>query len=215
MRLIVSKLVRSICLPALALCLGSSIVSAQKGIDVFAGIGTAIDSSSNASIDTFSTGSPFTTPKLAGSFGKFGGDIMITPHFGIGAETDFRFKQAAYAGLNARPLFYDFNLIYAPTAHRFKRIVPEFQGGLGAAKLNFYYPQSVCSAFSGCSTTSTQVDSSNHFQVHMSAGLRMYATNHLFVRPQVDARYVNNFFQYGSNWVPEYGASVGWSFGER
>jgi hypothetical protein len=49
----------------------------------------------------------------------------------------------------------------------------------------------------------------------MSAGLRIYATNHVFFRPQIDARYVDNFFQYGSNWVPEYGAALGWSFGER
>jgi hypothetical protein len=195
--------------------MGSSIASAQRGVDVFAGVGTAMDSSSNTAIDTFDTGSPYTTPRLGGSFGKFGGDIMLTPRFGIGAETDFRFSQAAYAGLTSRPLFYDFNLIYTPWAHHFKRVVPEFEGGLGAVKLNFYYPQSYCSAFSGCSTSSTQVDSSNHFQVHMSAGLRIYATNHLFFRPQVDARYVDNFFQYGSNWVPEYGAAVGWSFGER
>jgi hypothetical protein len=209
-----SKLLRSIIPLAMALCVSASLAHAQNA-DVFFGVGTATDSSSGASIDTFSTGNPFTSPKLGGAFGKVGGDFMITPHFGVGAEYDFRFSQAAYAGLNERPSFYDFNGIWMPTSRRFKRVVPELQGGLGAAHLSFYYPQTYCDAFAGCSTSSTQVDSSTHFQVHMSAGVRLYATSHLFIRPEVDAHYVNNFFQYGSNWVPEYGASIGWSFGER
>jgi hypothetical protein len=189
--------------------------SAQAGVDVFAGVGTTILDSSGQSIDTFNTGSPFTTPRMGGTFGKFGGDFMVTPHFGLGAETDFRFSQGAYAGLNYRPLFYDFNGIWLPTAHRLKRVVPELQAGLGGVNLKFYFPQSSCNSFTGCSSSNSFIDSSNHFQAHLEAGVRFYVTSHLFVRPQVDAHYVNNFFQFGSNWVPQYGASVGWSFGEH
>ena len=196
------------------LCLSSTLAHAQK-FDAYAGVGTAIVSSSNQSINTFSDGNLFTTPGMGGSVGKLGGDIMLTPHFGVGGETDFRFSQTHYAGLNYRPVFYDFNGIWLPTAHRFKRVVPEFQGGLGAVNLKFYVPQTACDSFAGCSTSSTFVESSNHFQVHMAAGIRFYATPHLFFRPQVDARYINNFFQFGSNWVPEYSASIGWTFGER
>jgi hypothetical protein len=215
MRFFVTRQIRSILTIAFAACLGSSLASAQRGPDVFFGVGTAMDSSSNGSIDTFGTGFPYTTPKLGGAFAKIGGDFMVTKQLGIGAETDFRFTQAAYAGLQTRPMFYDFNLIYMPSFHGFKRVVPEFQGGLGGTHLGFNYNESSCNQLSGCSTSTSQVDSSNHFQVHVSAGLRIYATNHIFFRPQVDAHYVNNFFQYGSNWVPEYGASLGWSFGER
>jgi hypothetical protein len=215
MRFILTKQIRSILTIAFAVCLGSSLARAQRGPDVFFGVGTSTDSSSNALIDTFGNGNPYTTPKLAGSFGKIGADFMVTKHFGVGAETDFRFGQAAYVGLQTRPVFYDFNLIYLPTIHGFKRVVPEFEGGLGAAHLGFNYNESSCNPLSGCSSSSSQVDSSNHFQIHMAAGLRIYATNHIFFRPQVDARYVENFFQYGSNWVPEYGAALGWSFGER
>jgi hypothetical protein len=189
--------------------------SAQAGVDVFAGVGTTILDSSGQSIDTFNTGSPFTTPRMGGTFGKFGGDFMVTPHFGLGAETDFRFSQGAYAGLSYRPLFYDFNGIWLPTAHRLKRVVPELQAGLGGVNVKFYDSQSFCNAFTGCSSSNNFIDSSNHFQVHLEAGVRFYVTSHLFVRPQVDAHYVNNFFQFGSNWVPQYGASVGWSFGEH
>jgi hypothetical protein len=200
---------------ALAVCLGATVAHAQSGLDVFFGVGTMTNSSSGQSIDTFGTGNPYTTPSLGGAFGKVGADYMVTPHFGIGAETDFRFSQASYTGLTYRPMFYDFNAIWAPTGHSNKHIVPEIEAGIGGAKLSFYYPSSYCDQFAGCSSSNTFLESSNHFQVHLAAGLRVYVTPHLFIRPQVDARYVNNFFQFGSNWVPQYGAALGWSFGER
>ena len=199
----------------LALCLTATLAHAQSGLDVFFGAGTMTAPSSGQSIDTFGTGTPFRTPGLGGAFGKVGADFMIKPRFGIGAETDFRFSQGSYAGLTYRPTFYDFNAIWLPTGQVERRVVPELEGGLGGARLSFSFPTSSCNQFTGCSTSSTFLDSSNHFQVHMAAGVRFYVTQHLFVRPQVDARYVNNFFQFGSNWVPEYGASVGWSFGSH
>ena len=209
------KLVKTTIPFALALFACAALAQAQSGLDVFFGVGTSRVGSSGQSIDTFGTGNLFGTPSMAGSFGKVGADFMLTQHFGIGGETDFRFSQADYAGLNYRPTFYDFNGIWLPTGHKLKRIVPELQAGLGGTRLSFYYPQSSCDVFAGCSSTNTFVESSNHFQVHMEAGVRVYLTQHLFLRPQVDAHWVNNFFQFGSNWVPEYGASLGWTFGER
>ncbi len=197
-----------------ALCWIHQPAQAQSGIDVLFGVGTAQAGSNGQSIDAFGTGNFLNTPRLGGTFGKAGADIMLTPHLGIGGEADFRFSQTGYAGLNYRPTFYDINAIYTPV-RAFKRVVPEFQGGLGAVSLKFFYPQQYCDAFAGCSNSNTFLESSNHFQVHFAAGLRLYVTPHLFIRPQIDAHYVNNFFQFGSNWVPEYSASVGWSFGER
>jgi outer membrane protein W len=187
------------------------MASAQS---VYFGVGTTHLESNGQSIDTFGTGNPLGTPSMSGAFGKVGGDFMLTPHFGIGAETDFRFSQGAYAGLKYRPIFYDFNAIYTPI-RSYKRVVPELQAGLGAVNTRFFYSSQYCDAFAGCSSNNQFLESSNHFQVHLAAGVRFYVTPHLFVRPQVDAHYVNNFFQFGSNWVPEYGASVGWRFGER
>jgi outer membrane protein W len=199
----------------LALCFSNPLARAQANVDVFFGLGTAQASSSGQSIDTFGTGNYVNTPHLGGTFGKIGADLMLTPHFGVGGETDLRFSQSNYAGLNYRPVFYDFNAIYAPVKS-FKRIVPQFQAGLGVVNLKFYYPQQqVCDPFAGCSSSNAYLESSNHFQVHVAAGLRFYASRHLFLQPQIDAHYVNNFFQFGSNWVPEYSASVGWSFGSR
>jgi hypothetical protein len=212
----VSKLIRIITAFAIALSFGSAVASAQKGPDVFIGVGTAMDSSSQTFIDTFGDGNLIESPKLTGSFGKIGGDVMITPRFGFGAQTDFRFSQGDYAGLKYRPVFYDFNLIYTPTEDHFKKFVPEFQAGLGGAHLKYYFvQQSACDPFFGCSSSNSSVGSSKHFQLHTSAGLKIYATPHIFIRPQVDLRYVKNFFQFGSNWAPEYGGSVGYTFGER
>ena len=198
-----------------AVCAASGVAHAQ-GFDVFFGAGTAMDQSSNTLVDTFGTGNPYTTPRMGGTFGKAGVDFFLKPQFGVNAETDFRFSQGSYAGLGYRPTFYDFNAVYKPFAgHSHGRIQPIIQAGLGGMNLRFYQTQSACDVFAGCASSTAYVESSNHFQVHMAAGLRLYATNHLFIQPQVDAHYVNNLFQFGSDWVPEYGASIGWSFGER
>jgi len=210
----VLKPIRSISLLAFALCLGSSLASAQNA-DVFFGVGTVIDSSNGQLVDTFGTGNPFTSPRLGGSFGKIGGDFMITKRFGFGAETDFKFSHAAYDGLLTRPVFYDFNGIYTPGVGRFSRIVPELQAGIGGVRMGFSYSSSSCDPFGGCNTSTSQVETSSHFQLHAAAAVRFYVTKHAFFRPAVDYRYVPNFFQYGRNSVPEFGAALGWSFGEH
>ena len=187
---------------------------AQADLDVFFGVGTATAPSNNQLIDTYGDGTLYGSPKLNGAFAKIGADIMLTPHFGVNGETDFRFSQGAYAGLNYRPTFYDFNGIWLPFGDHFKRIVPEIQAGLGGMYMKFYYPTSYCDAFAGCSSSNQYIESSNHFQMHMAAGIR-FMSHPIFIRPQIDAHWVNNLYQFGSNWVPEYGAAVGWSFGSH
>jgi hypothetical protein len=185
--------------------------ASAQGVDVYAGAGTAIADSSGVTTDTFGDGNLYSTPKMGGLFLNFGGTFMFQPHFGIGAETSFRASQGAYAGLNYRPTFYDFNGVYHPVAG--KRVVPEFQAGLGAVNLKFYYSQQYCDTFVGCSTSNSYLESSNHFQVHFSAGVKFYVKDNFFVKPQADVHWVNNFSQFGSSWVPQYGAAIGYTFG--
>jgi hypothetical protein len=168
----------------LAVGLSASVVSAnaQAGLDVFFGVGTASAPSSGQVIDTYQDGTLYGTPRLGGTFGKAGMDILFSPYFGLNGETDFRFAQGGYAGLTYRPTFYDFNGIWLPFGDRFKRVVPEFEGGLGGANLKFYYPTSYCDAFAGCSSSNQYIESSNHFQLHMAAGIRFYVTSHIFIR---------------------------------
>jgi hypothetical protein len=190
---------------------GVPLVTAQNASAYF-GLGTMTDSSNNQSIDTFGTGNPLNTPRLGGLFETIGGDVMVRPQLGFGAEVVLR-SQSGYAGLNYRPTFYDLNAVYQPIS--VGMIVPEFQAGLGGANLRFYYSQAYCDAFAGCSTSNAYIESSNHFQMHLSGGVRVYVKGGIFLRPQVDVRWVNNFFQFGSDWVPQYSVAIGYTFGRH
>ena len=188
---------------------GVKFAKAQSG-DVYFGVGTAMDSSSGQ-INTFGTGN-ISTPKMTGAFGTFGAGYMLKPTLGIGGEYSFRFSQGSYAGLNYRPKFYDFNAIWMPLANS-KKVAPEFQAGIGGASLSFYYPPQCINGLA-CSS-STPLISSSHFQTHLGAGLNIYVKGGIYIRPQFDVHYVNNFYQFGSNWVPEYSVLLGYTFGRR
>lgn len=180
----------------------------------FYGFGFATDSSNHQPIDTFGNGVLFNTPGITGSFSTVGAEAMFTRHFGVAGELNWRNSQGNYAGLNYRPLIYDVGGVWQPLG-RSGRIVPELQGGLGGVNVRYYVNQSACDAFVGCSTSSQFLESANHFQVHMSAAVRLYVTPHIFLRPAVDAHWVDNFTQFGSNWVPEYSLGIGYTLGER
>lgn len=197
------------CIPlVVGIALTATGAYAQSNLGVYFGVGTMTNSSAGPLPNPF-TGTTFDGPKLGGTFGKVGADILLSHGFGVGGETDFRFGQAAYGPLNYHPTFWDFNGIWAPGKGR---IEPELQAGLGGVNIKFYYPSSYCDAFAGCSSANQFLESSNHFQVHFGAGVRIYATPHIFIRPQVDLHWVHNFFQFGSNLAPEYSVAVGWSF---
>ncbi len=205
-------IVRSIPLFLFALVFLAAPPARAQGVSVYFGAGAATDSSSNQQIDTFGDGNLFPTPKMTGTFGLFGGDFMISHGLGVNAEYAFRFNQGGYAGLNYRPAFYDFNGIWRPLPI-VRKISPEVLAGIGGANLKFYFNQQFCDTFAGCSTSNTLLESSNHFQVHLGAGVRIYVKGGIFVRPAVDVHWVNNFFQFGSGWVPQYTVSIGYTAG--
>jgi hypothetical protein len=185
---------------------------AQSGsANFYFGLGTATDSSSNQQIDTFSTGNPYTTPKMGGLFGDLGGSYMFTKSVGVGADFDWRTTRAAYTGLNYRPYFYNFDAIYEPG--KTKHFVPELRGGLGGVNVSYGYSSTSCDALVGCSTSNQYLESAHHFQLHMEVAARYYMTEHIFLRPAVEAHWVNNFSQFGSNFVPQYSMGIGYSFG--
>ncbi len=194
----------------LALIASMPLVDAQS-ISAYYSVGTSTDSSSNRQIDTFGTGSPFTSPKMGGLTSDIGGLFMFSKKFGASADLSWRDSSAAYAGLNYRPFFYSFDGVYEPI--KTKRIVPEIRAGLGGVNLSYSYNSTLCDALVGCQNSNQPVESSHHFQVDMQAAARIYFTNHLFVRPAVEAHYVPNFFQFGSNWVPSASVGIGYTFG--
>jgi hypothetical protein len=188
-----------------------ALAAAQGSVDAYVGAGAITGGSNGMAIDTFGTGNFVNTPTLKGATMNLGGEFFVTPHFGIGGELVFRPGKSDYAGLLYRPMFYDVNGIWKPSLKQ-KRVVPEFQGGIGGVNLRFYVPPS-CDSFGGCSSSNTFLESSHHFQVHAGAGVRFYVTRSVFVRPQFDIHWVHNFFQFGGNFVPQYSAVVGYSFG--
>jgi len=201
---------------AIPFCFGLLIMASTgsaQSLSVYTGVGTATDGSSHQQIDTFGNGVNFTTPKLTGLFEDFGATFMVTPHFGANVNLSWRFNQGNYAGLNYRPLFYDFNGVWVPVHTRF--FVPEVQAGIGGVHTGFSVNQQSCDQFVGCINSNTPVESSTHFQGHFGVAARVYLARNVFLRPAVDAHYVNNFFQFGSNWVPEYTIGVGFTFGQR
>ncbi len=189
-----------------------AFADAQTRFDGYFGMGTLRVGSSNQSVDLLGTGTPALTGPMGGVFGTFGAGLMLKPSFGVGGELSLRFAQGDYAGLGYRPIFYDFNGIWTPSLHS-KRIMPEFQGGFGGMNLRFYGGAQSCDYYTG--TCSNFAGSSNHLQLHASAGLRIYVKEHLFVRPQFDYHWVRNLTnEFASNSVMGFGIAIGFSSSE-
>ena len=199
--------------PAIPLMLLGITVAHAQSFEAHIGASGVNAKSSGLNVDTFGDGNFYRTPSLDGVMMNLGAGFMLTPRFGFGGEFAFKPAKSDYAGLNYRPLFWDFNGILHP-APQSKRVVPEIQAGLGGVNLRFYYPQGDCNVFAGCYSQNTYLQSSNHFQLHAGAGVKLFVTEHMFVEPKVDIHYVHNFFQFGTNWVPRYGVNVGYRFGE-
>ena len=208
-RLIVRLQRQAICV-SLGLLLTAGLSMAQSA-NVYVGVATATDDSNGQAYDTFGDGALFGTPKLNGVFPKIGASIMWSPHLGIGADVTWRGSRTDYAGLLYRPTFYNFDGIWTPIST--KRIEPEIHAGLGGMRLGFSYKSTNCDPFGGCQTTDQAVENSTHFQLHLAGAVRIYVTDHVFLRPGIDYHYVHNLFQFASNNVPEYSMSVGYSFG--
>jgi hypothetical protein len=198
---------RSILKTALVLSLvfSASMVRAQQ-VDAYLGAGTARASSAGHSINTFGDGTLYNTPAMGGVFTDFGLNLFLNHQLGVGWTVSWRTAHD-YAGLQYRPSFNTFDAVFQPEKLRIKRSAPEFRGGIGLASVHFDFPdQPSCDQVPGC-------PSSHHFLAHVGAATRLYVTDHIFLRPAVDVNYVNNFFEFGSNWVPRYSLSIGYSFG--
>lgn len=205
------------------LLLGSASSVHAQGVSPYFGLGSATDSAgtsagcSPGNLFDDITGLCEPGPTIGGVFGVFGVDFMLKAHLGFNGEYAFRFAQAPYlpaAGLNYRPGFYDFNVIYQPLSG--KRIVPLVEGGIGGARIALYETQTV--SITGITSTFSIPAglNANHFQVHGAVGVKLYVKGNIFLKPQFDIHYVTHLTdQFGRDWVPQYTVSVGYTFGER
>ena len=139
---------------------------------------------------------------------------MFREHFGGGAEVSFQPMHQNYGPFKYRQTFFDVNGIYEPLIT--KRAIVQLQGGIGSASTSFAFAQSSCVGTAVCTTSSSAVGTSTHFQVHVGAGLQIAITEHIYIRPQFDLHYVPNLTQqFGSTLVPEATVWLGYHLGER
>lgn len=100
------------------LLLGGLDSGCAQSLSPYFGLGTATDSGCTSVPIPFSPCEPL--PTIGGMFGIFGADLMILKHLGVNGEYAFRFAQAPYlplVGVNFRPAFYDFNVVWRARKH--------------------------------------------------------------------------------------------------
>jgi len=143
-----------------------------------------------------------------GTFVGFNGDVLFKGNLGVQAEVNWRASQGLYGGqFPDRPLFWDFNAIYA---RRFtQRVGAEALGGIGGESIRFYQGAYSCDFYGNC----TNYVSSNHFMGDVGGGIRMYVWRNAFVRPEVRLYLVHNNMEFSSAYPVHYGVSVGYTFG--
>jgi len=176
-------------------------------VSAYLGFGSAHDSSNGSQIETFSDGTLYRTPGLGGFFMALGASVFVNKQVGVGADLSWRAPQGDYAGLKYRPSFYSFDGIFRPARWTTTRLEPELRAGIGGARVRYYFDdQTACNQVPGC-------PESTHFHVHLGLATRIYIADHIFLRPAVDVHYINNFSEFGSNWVPQYSMGIGYGFG--
>jgi hypothetical protein len=187
------------------ICSFAALARAQQ-IDVaFAGGSLASPGSS------FSAGT-FLPAEGGGAFVGFNGDVLFRPllkgNLGVQAEVNWKGSQGLYGGqVPYRPLFYDFDAIYA---RRFSKYVgAEALAGIGGASIRFYSGNYNCDFYGNC----TNYVSSSHFMGDFGGGIRFYPYGNFFVRPEARLNLINNNEEFSSSHPVRYGVSIGYAFG--
>jgi opacity protein-like surface antigen len=193
-----------------ALAAFSNFAQAQK-IDIGFGGGTTLapDASFVSGVET--------APSLkGGTFLGFNGDVLFWHNLGFGAEVFWRASSTNCSeaicgfdsGVTYRPVLYNFNAVYSPklAPHAYLELV----GGIGA--LDTHY--SACSQVGASCGGSQLISSSNHFDVDLGGGIKLYPLHGgFFIRPEARFYWVNNgTADYGSNHGARVGASIGYTF---
>ncbi|HWC99246.1 MAG TPA: outer membrane beta-barrel protein [Candidatus Sulfopaludibacter sp.] len=207
--------------------------SAQSSFDIGVGFGAVQDKAASSGLDqnlnscALGTAGCTQTPSLSSFMLGIGGDLMLWKKFGVGAEVNIQPAKQTYVdltssaasvglstlSLQSRVTLYDFNGVFEPV--NTKKVAVKLSGGIGGANIKFYESGSSSNSLVGSQNFSQYFGSSNHFQVHGGAGVQIYLTDHIFVRPQFDIHYVHNLSQFGRNLITEETVWLGYSWGDR
>jgi len=219
------RIARYLPLSLLFVCV--QLASAQGAFDAYLGFGAAHVKSNGAGIDNLNSSNALgscdltsgdaycqQTGKLSGLMMTIGGDVMVQKHYGFGANVSLQPTKQDYGPMQYRQTFYDFNGIYAPLVT--KKVSFRVEGGICGANTSFSITQNACVGTAVCSNSAQSIGSASHFQVHAGVGIQFNLTDHVFIRPQFDYRYIPNFTQqFGSNSVPSGTIYIGYNFGEK
>jgi hypothetical protein len=184
-----------------SICVLAASAWAQQVDAAFAG-GSLLSSSN--SFNSFG----LTPAEGGGAFVGFNGDVLFKGNLGVQAEVNWRASQGLYAGqFPYRPVFWDFNAIYA---RRFNRqFGAEVLGGIGGESIRFYQGQYNCDYYGNC----TNYVSSNHFMADVGGGIRAYVWRNAFVRPEARLYLIHNNVEFSSGHPFRFGVSIGYTFG--
>ena len=144
-----------------------------------------------------------------GVYPSFGADFIIWRNLGFGGEVAWRATRALYQDDPAspyRPIFYDFNAVYAKKTGRVGFVA---MAGIGAQSSRFY--QGFIVSCNGA--TCTNYVSSNHFLAHVGGALRLYVTKSVYLAPDAHFYFVRNNIEFTSPRATRYGLNIGYTFG--
>ena len=140
-----------------------------------------------------------------GTFVGFSGDFLFLKHFGVGGEVHWRAQRNLSQGfLPFRPIFYDFNAVFAPPLG--KHAAAELMGGFGGESVRFYQQTFTCSFFSCTNFTSV-----NHLTGDVGGGLKLYIFHHVFLRPEARFYFIRNNFEFSGSHATRLGVSLGYT----
>jgi hypothetical protein len=147
-----------------------------------------------------------------GTYINISGDFVKFKHrLGLNVETAWRYKTGNYEGYETfRPIFTDVNVLFQPKLG--EKLGLDLMAGVGVASNRFNLLTSC--GVPGC----INYTSSNHFMEDLSGGIRYYFWQrlpHFFVRPEVHYYHIQNNVEFNSPNVFRFGASLGYTFGNK
>lgn len=143
-----------------------------------------------------------------GIYPGFAADFIFWHNLGFNGEVSWKASQALYQqSVPYRPIFYDFNAVYA---RKITRVGFALMGGIGAESTRFYGQGVSCSSFTG---QCTNYVSSNHFLGHVGGALRLYVTHSVYLAPEAHFYFVHNNLEFTSDHATRYGVNIGYTFG--
>lgn len=161
--------------------------------------------------DTSASGNHFPQSLTGGFYPSLGGDVLFFHHLGVGGGVSWRASRSFFQGIESqpfRPVFYDFNLVYAPPLGHLASL--DLTAGIGVESLRFYQNTYICD-YNGC----RNYVSSNHFLGQFGAGLRLYPHGNFFIEPQVHVYLVRNNLEFSAAHATRFGVSIGYTFGSH